>query len=98
MSKTNNEKLANLISAGKVSRANGYLHVTISDKLGFTTRDTPSLDNRIWGFSGDDNWERMEEEALRFGIPTDDYWGVVEPALTACVEADDTRNKTAKLV
>ena len=96
MSKTNSEKLVNLISAGKVSRTNGYLNVTISDELGFTTRDTLVLDNRIWGFSGDDNWERMEEEALRFGIPTDDYWGVVEPALTACVEAADARIRMNK--
>ena len=98
MNKTNNENLVNLIAAGQVSRVDGCINVIVSDEIGFTTRDTPAVADRIWGFSGDDNWWRMEEEAVRFGIPTDQFWYVAEPALTACVEADAARIKTAKLV
>ncbi|MDD5180570.1 MAG: hypothetical protein PHT15_04855, partial [Gallionellaceae bacterium] len=82
MSKANGENLARLIAAGQVSRVNGFLNVIVSDELGFTTQDIPAAADRMWGFFGDDNWERMEEEALRFDIPTDEFWGVAEPALT----------------
>lgn len=98
MDKKVGENLASLIAAGKVSRADGRIIVAVSDGLGFSTPDTPRADDRIWGFSGEDgedNWCRMEEEAQRFDIPTDEYWYIAEPALNACVEADAEHAKPA---